>query len=68
MSGTWNFFVQVTCFNPLPSGIVTPELHLIVVYDGYMTINNQNVSLNVGLLRPEKDSAYQILLKCHIHH
>jgi hypothetical protein len=63
MSGTWNFFVQVTCFNPLPFGSVTPELHLVVVYDGYMTINNQNVSLNVGLLRPEQGFSIPNLVK-----
>ena len=63
MSGTWNFFVQVTCFNPLPSGNITPELHLVVIYDGYMTINNQNVSLNVGLLRPEQGFSIPNLVK-----
>jgi hypothetical protein len=63
MSGTWNFFVQVTCFNPLPAGNITPELHLVVIYDGYMTINNQNVSLNVGLLRPEQGFSIPNLVK-----
>jgi len=65
MSGTWNFQIQVSCFNPNYTGAVaiTPELHIIIIYDGWMTISNQNVSLNTGLLRPEQGFSIPALVK-----
>jgi hypothetical protein len=52
MQGTWNFAAQVTATN-YTSGAVNVELHMIVVFDGFMTISNQNVNYNTGLLKTE---------------
>jgi hypothetical protein len=52
MQGTWNFAAQVTATN-YTSGPLQVELHMIVVFDGFMTISNQNVNYNTGLLKTE---------------
>ena len=65
MSGTWNFMIQVTVsYANFPGAVaITPELDLIIIYDGWMTINNQNVSFNTGLLRPEQGFSIPALVK-----
>jgi hypothetical protein len=52
MQGTWNFAAQVTATN-YTSSPVNVELHMVVVFDGFMTISNQNVNYNTGLLKTE---------------
>jgi hypothetical protein len=42
--GTWNFQIQVNAFNSLYN-LVTPELDIIVIYHGIMTIAGGSVTL-----------------------
>jgi hypothetical protein len=62
MQGTFNFMAQVTAQNNTPVNIPA-ELHMVVVYDGFMTINNQNVTLNTGLIKPEQGFSIPSLVK-----
>jgi len=62
MQGTFNFAAQVTA-NNFSTSNYTVELHLIVIFDGYMTINNQNVNFNTGLLKPEQGFSMPSLVK-----
>jgi hypothetical protein len=63
--GTWNFQVQCTFTNTLaeafptvnnpyiyPTITVAPQMDIIVVYHGAMTISGQSVTLNTGLVPP----------------
>jgi hypothetical protein len=62
--GTWNFQVQCTFTNTLAENFstsapdnypvmnVAPQMDIIVVYHGAMTITNQSVTLNTGLVPP----------------
>jgi hypothetical protein len=49
--GTWNFQIQVNAFNSTVSA-VTPQLDIIVIYHGTMTIAGGSVSLQTGLVAP----------------
>jgi hypothetical protein len=59
---TWNFQVQCTFtntiweFNPPPQGgqptFFTPQMDIIIVYHGAMTVSGQSVTLNTGLVTP----------------
>jgi hypothetical protein len=49
--GTWNFQIQVNAFNRLLSP-VTPQLDVIVIYHGTMTIVGGSVTLQTGLVSP----------------
>jgi hypothetical protein len=60
--GTWNFQVQCTFTNTiwefnkpgqnqLPT-FYTPQMDIIVVYHGAMTVSGQSVNLNTGLVPP----------------
>jgi hypothetical protein len=62
--GTWNFQVQCTFTNTLAENFSTaapdnypvmnvlPQMDIIVVYHGAMTITKQSVTLNTGLVPP----------------
>jgi hypothetical protein len=47
--GTWNFQVEVTCLNNR-SDNYTPQPDIVVVCTGSMTIADQSVTLNTGLV------------------
>jgi hypothetical protein len=49
--GTWNFQIQVNSFNSLYDP-VTPQLDIIVIYHGTMTIAGGSVTLQTGLVTP----------------
>jgi hypothetical protein len=49
--GTWNFQIQVNAFNSLYDP-VTPQLDIIVLYHGSMTIAGGSVTLQTGLVAP----------------
>jgi hypothetical protein len=49
--GTWNFQIQVNAFNSLYNP-VTPQLDIIVIYHGTMTIAGGSVTLQTGLVTP----------------
>jgi hypothetical protein len=49
--GTWNFQVQVQGFNSLYDPVV-PQLDIIVIYHGTMTIAGDSVTLQTGLITP----------------
>jgi hypothetical protein len=49
--GTWNFQIQVNVFNSLYDP-VTPQLDIIVIYHGTMTIAGGSVTLQTGLVTP----------------
>jgi hypothetical protein len=49
--GTWNFQIQVPAFNSLYDA-VNPQLDIIVIYHGSMTIAGQSVTLQTGLIAP----------------
>jgi hypothetical protein len=49
--GTWNFQIQVNAFNSLFNA-VTPQLDIIVIYHGSMTIAGGSVTLQTGLVTP----------------
>jgi hypothetical protein len=49
--GTWNFQIQVNAFNSLVN-TVTPQLDIIVIYHGTMTIAGGSVTLQTGLVTP----------------
>jgi hypothetical protein len=49
--GTWNFQIQVNSFNSLYDP-VTPQLDIIVIYHGSMTIAGGSVTLQTGLITP----------------
>jgi hypothetical protein len=49
--GTWNFQIQVNAFNSLYNA-VTPQLDIIVIYHGTMTIAGGSVTLQTGLVTP----------------
>jgi hypothetical protein len=49
--GTWNFQIQVNVFNSLFDA-VTPQLDIIVIYHGNMTIAGGSVTLQTGLVTP----------------
>jgi hypothetical protein len=49
--GTWNFQIQVNVFNSLFDA-VTPQLDIIVIYHGTMTIAGGSVTLQTGLATP----------------
>jgi hypothetical protein len=60
--GTWNFQVQYTYINTIwefnqpgqnqPPTFYTPQMDIIVVYHGAMTVSGQSVTLNTGLVPP----------------
>jgi hypothetical protein len=60
--GTWNFQVQCTYTNTIwefnqpgqnqPPAVYTPQMDIIVVYHGAMTVAGQSVTLNTGLVPP----------------
>jgi hypothetical protein len=49
--GTWNFQIQVNAFNSTYNA-VTPQLDIIVIYHGTMTIAGGSVTLQTGLVAP----------------
>jgi hypothetical protein len=49
--GTWNLQIQVNAFNSLYDA-VTPQLDIIVIYHGTMTIAGGSVALQTGLVTP----------------
>jgi hypothetical protein len=49
--GTWNFQIQVNAFNSLVDAVV-PQLDIIVIYHGTMTIAGGSVTLQTGLVTP----------------
>jgi hypothetical protein len=49
--GTWNFQIQVNAFNSLYDA-VTPQLDIIVIYHGTMTIAGGSVTLQTDLVTP----------------
>jgi hypothetical protein len=49
--GTWNFQIQVQGINNTPNN-VQPQLDIIVLYHGSMTISGGSVTLNTGLSAP----------------
>jgi hypothetical protein len=49
--GTWNFQIQVNAFNSLYEP-VSPQLDVIVIYHGTMTIAGDSVTLQTGLVSP----------------
>jgi hypothetical protein len=49
--GTWNFQIQVNAFNSTINTI-TPQLDIIVIYHGTMTIAGGSVTLQTGLVTP----------------
>jgi hypothetical protein len=49
--GTWNFQIQVNAFNSTYNA-VTPQLDIIVIYHGTMTIAGGSVTLQTGLVTP----------------
>jgi hypothetical protein len=49
--GTWNFQIQVNAFNSLYQA-VSPQLDIIVIYHGTMTIAGGSVTLQTGLVSP----------------
>jgi hypothetical protein len=49
--GTWNFQIQVQGTNNQSSAVL-PQLDIIVLYHGWMTIAGQSVTLNTGLTAP----------------
>jgi hypothetical protein len=49
--GTWNFQIQVNAFNNTYNA-VTPQLDIIVIYHGTMTIARGSVTLQTGLVAP----------------
>jgi hypothetical protein len=49
--GTWNFQIQVNAFNSLYEP-VSPQLDIIVIYHGTMTIAGDSVTLQTGLVSP----------------
>jgi len=67
MQGTFNFMAQITATNYTSTNL-SVELHMIVIYDGFMTINNQNVTLNTGLLKPEQGFSIPSLVKMPFPH
>jgi hypothetical protein len=60
--GTWNFQIQVNAFNSLYDA-VTPQLDIIVIYHGIMTIAGGSVTLQTGLVSPAAPVA--VWLKPH---
>jgi hypothetical protein len=50
--GTWNFRIQVNAFNSLVDAVI-PQLDIIVIYHGNMTIAGGSVTLQMGLVTPE---------------
>jgi hypothetical protein len=50
--GTWNFQITVQANNTLPDVSYTCQMDIIVLYMGTMTIANQSVTLNTGLITP----------------
>jgi len=50
--GTWNFQITVQANNTLPDASYTPQMDNIVMYMGSMTIANQSVTLNTGIMQP----------------
>jgi hypothetical protein len=62
MQGLFNFQAQVTVTN-YTSSSVNAELHMIVVYDWFMKIENQNVSYNTGFLKTEQGFSIPSLVK-----
>jgi hypothetical protein len=50
--GTWNFQITVQANNTLPDASYTPQMDIVVMYMGSMTIANQSVTLNTGIMQP----------------